>query len=83
MTTCGVPLGPSGPQDHAWAGGVRKIRFRFRKNRKTGKKQVTYQIKALDKLVTVGTTNSGFPDYSSGKYGKRDLRIIAWTKGAQ
>ena len=41
MTTCGVPFGPSGPWDHAWPGGARKIRFRirkFRKNRKTGKK---------------------------------------------
>ena len=43
------------------------------KSRKTGnpeKSHVTYQIKALCKLVNMDTLKSGFPDSRSGKSGK-------------
>ena len=43
------------------------------KSGKTGnpeKSHVTYQIKALCKLVNMDTLKSGFPDSRSGKYGK-------------
>ena len=71
MATCGVPLGPAWSQDHA---GIGRIRISGSgKSGKTGnpeKSHVTYQIKALCKLVNMDTLKSGFPDSRSGKSGK-------------
>ena len=74
MATCGVPLGPAWSQDHAGIGRIRISGFPDPENPEKPeirkKSHVTYQIKALCKLVNMDTLKSGFPDSRSGKSGK-------------
>ena len=74
MATCGVPLGPAWSQDHAGIGRIRISGFPDPENPEKleirKKSHVTYQIKALCKLVNMDTLKSGFPDSRSGKSGK-------------
>ena len=77
MATCGVPLGPAWSQDHAGIGRIRISGFPDPENPENPEKpeirkksHVTYQIKALCRLVNMDTLKSEFPDFGSGKTGK-------------